>query len=144
MSEEINENFDKYLRGEPVNEELAALKAGKLVEFEPFQIGGAGQQNQSTEPRKGEITRADRVALKELVAQPGWSVLHRLMENATLIHQESATLLSQKDPLANAQEIAQAWAYVNLHRQVSAELEALVVFEIRKLEEESDEIESAV
>jgi hypothetical protein len=131
------QNFDRYLRGEPLTEELGKLKTGTLPDFgSPIPELLAQAENQSTKVKTGRISRADRVALKEMVALPGWLVLHRLLENATLMHQEKATLLSQGDPLANAQAVAQAWAYVNLHKRVIVDIDNLVIVEIKHLEEE--------
>jgi hypothetical protein len=112
----MNSNLEKYLKGEPINEELAALKEGRLPETEPF-----------------------RVNLKEMLMHPGWPVLHRLLEKATLRQQESATLLSQNNPLANAQPIAEAWAYVAIYKRAHEDLDLLVEMEIKALDEEHPE-----
>jgi hypothetical protein len=136
----MNSNLEKYLKGEPINEELAALKEGRLPETEPFRLPGHDQVgNQSTGAQNAPISRADRVNLKEMLMHPGWPVLHRLLEKATLRQQESATLLSQNNPLANAQPIAEAWAYVAIYKRAHEDLDLLVEMEIKALDEEHPE-----
>lgn len=129
-------NLEKYMVGEPLNEELAALKRGTLPDFGPFLVNGEqAPQNQSTEKPGEPISRADRVALKEWRLSPAYVVLQRLLENSTLMHQKQANLVSKQDPLANAQQIAQAWAYVMLLERVHRDIGLMVEAELLKLEE---------
>jgi len=129
----VSPNFDKYIAGEPINEELRALKEGRAADAVPFLV--TGSQNQSTEPSIEPISRAEQIALKELRGGPAWPVLQKLLKNATLLHKKSATLLSEGDPLADAQKIAEAWAYVKMLNLTITNITRLVEAEITKLDE---------
>lgn len=117
-------SLEKYLAGEPLSEELAALRAGlqdqgSLVSsLYPEQLRIPAEVS----PRAQRLSRADKAALRELRAGEGWEALNRLAEIALRRHVESATLLSQEDPLANTQEVAARWAYVKMLRALWLEL----------------------
>ncbi len=130
-------NYGIYLAGRPINEELAALREGRILEAE--------QPKVTTEepPAPGRITRRDRLDLKELVALPGYRVLHRLIENATLEAQKRANVIAEDDPIGKAAELAQVFAYVKMRRLVLSHLIAEVKEELAKLEEEPDEAKPA-
>jgi hypothetical protein len=129
-------NFEKYLAGEPLTPELAALKAGRLPDI-------FGIFTQSPAPAAAEVkaldlerdlTRDERIALRELRLAPGWPVLQKLFERATIQHTKAATALSQEQPLGA--EISQIWLTVKLRRQVIAELNLAVAVEMQAIEEE--------
>lgn len=142
-------NFEKYLAGEPLNDELAAIKAGQLPELR----GLAGMPNlnqaQAAEPRpltdpERELTREERIALREIRQAPGWPVLQRLLEKSTIAHTKAAIALSQDDPLGSGTELNQMWVIVKLWKQTIAELNWAVAVEMQRSEEEAHAPEPTV
>jgi hypothetical protein len=127
-------NFEKYMRGEPLNEELQALRDGKLNEFTlvpgaRLPVGAEAAAASLNKP----LDKAEREALKELRQGPGWGGLQRILQKAIRTHEESAILLSQEDPLGKQSEIAQEWAYVKIFKRVHLEVNLLVEAEIEEL-----------
>ena len=112
-------NFEKYMRGEPLNEELQALRDGRLNEFTPMPGTGTGPEatiQLGPDNVNRPLDKWEREALKELRQGPGWGGLQRIMQKAIRTHEESAILLSQEDPLGKQSEIAQEWAYVKIFK----------------------------
>lgn len=143
----MSTNFDKYMAGEPLNEELRALKEGRLPDIGPFLVTGpAATETELPGKPKRALTRDERLALKDLRHSQAWPVLQFLLKRATLSHIESATLLSQDDPLGKSDEVTQLWAYVKIFKRAHAEFNLLVGAEISELEgmEEPDETKSTV
>ena len=124
-------NFEKYLAGEPLNEELAALKSGVLPDF--IRVPGAGAAWMAppdpTDPEK-PLTQAERAALRELRQGPGWAVLQKLLERATIQHINAATAASEDDPLAKSAEIAALWHTVKVWKQLCWRLRVMVDVEL--------------
>jgi hypothetical protein len=122
-------NFEKFLRGEPLTEELAQLREGKLPLLEQHAMFpatgpaepaiGAGELN---EP----LAKNERNSLREMRLSAGWPVFQKLMLRAIMGHTERAVNLSQVDPLRNSQTIAETWAYVNTFKRVHRDINLLV------------------
>lgn len=132
---DFTNDFQKYLAGEPLNEELAKLKAGEQTEAEE----GAGQQLAARAPLEDadrHLTTAERLDLKEIRALPGWGVLWRILERSCRIHDKSATMQAQNDPLKNADAIARAFALAQMYRRAKSEILATVDAEVKELENE--------
>lgn len=123
-------NFDKYMRGEPLNEELRALRDG-IAPLLPDR--GAGQEAELPIAADKPLDKAERAALKELRQGPGWGGLQRIFRKAIRTHEESAILLSQEDPLGRASEISRGWAYVKIFKRVHLEVNLLMEAEIEEL-----------
>jgi hypothetical protein len=121
---------EKFLQGIPLTDELAAVRGGREEQPKPS----------SAAPRKAhddldrELTRAQRLDLKEMVEMPGWELFLRLGEKAVRLHKNYAISKSQDDPLANRDEIAEAWAYLKLFQRAVQELGTVVSVEIAELE----------
>jgi hypothetical protein len=130
-------NHEKYLAGEPLNDELAAIKAGQLPDFG---IGLAGSNAAPAgEPLTNldrELSRDERIALREIRFGPGWPVLQRLLEKSTLQHTKAAIAFSQEDPLGSGAELNQMWLTVKLWKRTITELNYAVAVEMQAIEEE--------
>lgn len=141
-------NHEKYLAGVPLNPELAALKAGRLPELDgvlPNQAQGGAAASQAADPER-ELTREERIALREIRTGPGWPVLQKLLEKSTIAHTKAAIALSQDDPLGSGPELNQMWLTVKLWKMTIAELNWAVAIELQAIDEERgiDETQSAV
>lgn len=123
---------EKFLRGEPLTPELAALREG----CEPERPRPAPAERRAFDDAERELTRPERLDLKEFWEMPGQKLYRRIAEKAIHFHEKRAISLSQDDPLANRDEVANAWAYVKMFRRVVAELEMAVNVELTELENE--------
>jgi hypothetical protein len=121
-------SLERYMAGEPLTPELAALRDGQQV-----QLSGDGVRPAApvVENADRELTRAERAHLRELRLAPGWPVLQRLEEKIFQMHQKGAITTSQSDPLRNGESISQEWAYVTMIRRAFGELELLMQAEIK-------------
>jgi hypothetical protein len=131
-------NHEKYLAGEPLNDELAAIKAGQVPDFG---IGLAGLiAAKADEPSlmnpDRELSRDERIALREVRFGPGWPVLQRLLEKSTIAHTKMAIALSQENPLGSGAELNQMWLTVKLWKQTITELNYAVAVEMQAIEED--------
>jgi hypothetical protein len=128
-------NFEKYLAGVPLNPELAALKAGRLPEFGMLMQQGAtiAEPRAATDPER-ELTREEKIALREMRLSAGWPVLQKLLEKSTITHAKAATALSQEHPMSG--EIGQVWLAVRTWKQVVNELNWSVAVQVQAIEEE--------
>lgn len=126
------EQYEAYLRGEPINDELAAMREGieaaEKVAPTPArpEIRDAGR----------ELRRRERQALKEAVRSEGWLVVLRLQEKLDQTHEKYAISMSQENPLANRDRIAEAWAYRLMSRRAMTELSLLIEAELAELAKE--------
>lgn len=140
-------NLEKYLAGVPLNDELAALKAGKLPDFGMLtqQAAAPAQPAAIADPER-ELTREERIALREMRQGPGWPILQRLLEKSTIQHTKAAIALSQEDPLGLADELSQMWLTVKLWKRTIVDLNWAVAVELQHLTEEDaqNETQSAV
>ena len=138
-------NYLKYLAGDPVNEELANLKAGRLPDlFQESQAvaGALRMPNFAPGDPEAPLTREERIALRELRLSPGWPVLHKLLERAAATYRRAAILLSETDPLAK--DLADLWLSVKLSKELSNRFMYAVAVEIEAGEETTHETHSAI
>ena len=137
-------NFEKYLAGEPLNEELAALKAGRLPEFELREdaILAHSSESESFEDDAKPLTRDECVALREMRTSAGWPVMQKLIRKTTIAQKKAAMLISEQDPLGAGRELANAWLEVKVWKQLTAQLTWLIVIAIESLEDPHGGIET--
>lgn len=124
---------EKFLRGEPLTPELAAIREGRDTETKPRP---APVERRTYDDLERELTRPERLDLKEFWEMPGQKLYLRIAEKAIRLHQKRAISLSEDDPLTNRDAMANAWAYVKIFRRVVAELETIVNGELGELENE--------
>jgi hypothetical protein len=124
---------EKFLRGEPLTPELAALRNGRDPEMTPRP---APAERRAYDDPERELSRPERLDLKEFWEMPGQKLYLRIAEKSIHFHQKRAISLSQDDPLTNRDEVAIAWAYVKIFRRVIEELELAVNGELAELENE--------
>lgn len=129
---------EKYLAGEPLNEELAALKEGRSRDFlETTPAWPPSLRLITGGDIERELTRGERMDLKELRQSAGWPVVVRLLEKTSAIHKKGAISSSQTNPLANKDTIAEEWAYCTMFDRAKGEIQALIEAELRQLDEET-------
>jgi len=124
---------EKFLRGEPLTPELAAVRDGRDAETKPRP---APAERRAYDDPERELTRPERLDLKEFWEMPGQKLYLRIAQKAIHFHQKRAITLSEDDPLTNRDEVANAWAYVKILRRAVAELEVVVKAELAELENE--------
>jgi hypothetical protein len=134
MPEELTAH-EKFLSGKPLTPELAAIREGRDPEPAPKTRPVVGERRAFDDPER-ELSRPERLDLKEFWEMPGQKLYLRIAEKAIHLHQKRAISLSQDDPLTKRDEIAIAWAYVNTYRKVIRDLEVLVMRELELLENE--------
>lgn len=130
-------SIEKYHQGIPLTPELEAMRDG----LEPERVQASEKPKESAgRPSKieKELTRAERLDLKETITSDGWGIFLRLIQKADLIHQKSAISMSQNDPLANAQKIAEQWAYYQTFQRAFTEMIMLAKAEVAQLEEKKE------
>lgn len=124
---------ERFMQGIPLNAELEAVRDGKDAAAQRSAQPQQPVRRAMDDPQR-ELTRSERLDLKEMKDMPGWEVFLRLAEKATLLHQKSAITRSQDDPLTNRDQIASEWAYVKLFQRATQELEYMVEAEVAVLE----------
>lgn len=90
---------------------------------------------------KFQVNDAERKYLQEMTRHPGYKVLQQIMSNYVDGLTLGAVLLSKQDPLANAEAIAQRWAYIGMAETLLARIKDGVGVELTLLqvnEEETD------
>jgi len=136
---------ERYLAGEPLTAELAAIRDGKdepsiwdrLLET----VTRTGDSDPAT--RERTLTRADRAELRDLRNSPGWAIFLMLQKRAMKLHQRTAIQQSEDGEL-EPEKMAGEWAHVRLFKRACQEMTALVEAEIAELEaEEKREMEQA-
>ena len=130
MSTPVLTNHEKYMAGIPLNEELAALKAGDEGQSaesapvpEPISTGNV------------RLTRTDRVALKELRQSDGWGALQKLLKITVQKYRDAAILVSEQDP--DAKEVVEAWQSIAIVKRLYSEVELAVDAEVKQLDGET-------
>ena len=133
---ESGENYLKYLRGEPLNEELAKVRAGHYADSELLQIAQQIDEDPvlAIENPEKPLTRDERVALKEIRIAPGWPVLIKVMERLLVAQRRIATSLSEADYKVTGEELASAWLPVQIWKKLIVQMNYAVVMEIEPLE----------
>lgn len=133
--DEILGRYQSYLSGEPLNDELAAIRQGKVVLMEN-RDPVAHPQTGAIEDAERPLSRAERLELKEMRLSDGWPVLMRLLQKRFQTLRKAAINMSQNDPLGNAGEIGKSWAYVTLYQRAKIDMETLLDEELKALMEE--------
>ena len=133
----MSTNFEKFLAGEPLTPELAALKRGELLEAvsPPVAIAPGGRAPLHDAERA--LKQDERAALREMRAAPGWVVLQRLLERAIITATNAAILASQDDPAGKVQELSNLWLTVKTWKRLRSELNATVEIELLLQEQEA-------
>ena len=126
-------NLEKFLAGEPLNAELAAIRSGDQVE-----APAPTKPEVKIEEPERELRKQEREALRRLRMSTGWPVLLRLFEKSFQIHRKAAIALSEQNPLANRDQVAESWAYVAMLKRARLETEGLVDTEVAKLEKREE------
>jgi hypothetical protein len=124
---------ERFLRGEPLTPELAAVREGR--DPEPARRPALVERRAYDDPER-PLNRAERLDLKEWHEMPGQKLYQRIAEKAIHFHEKRAISLSCDDPLNKRDEVANAWAYFNMFRRVVAELETVINAELAELENE--------
>lgn len=130
-------NLERYLSGEPLNEELAALQRGDMANPARPEIAAIIE---SLGPRMAQpddekpLSYAERIAIKEAYQAGVFTSLMRLMRKSLRTKQNVATIDSENDPLGRPTEVAQAWAYIAIYRRVMVELTVMIEGEIAKFD----------
>jgi hypothetical protein len=127
MAEDKKGDLDKFLKGEPQNEEIAALMQGEATPAESLPA--------LTSPRDvRELDDDDREHLRRLQLEPGWKVLLRLVDRDIDNEEALVKKLSLADPLGNRDEVVNGWAYVAMLRRGRDRMIYLTDAEIKKLD----------
>ena len=122
--------FEKYLKGVPLNEELAALKNG---EMEQVHIHRAVEQSRVDHR---ELDDLDREHLRRLRVEPGWPIFLNLIDKDIKTQEDMVKDSSMDNPLGNRERIAEDWAYVAIMKRVRNRAVSLIDAEVKKLEVE--------
>lgn len=120
--------LEQYLKGEPLNEELAALKKGE----EPLDADSRTSVSAPSPFDARPLDNDDREHLRRWRYEAGWPLMLRLLDNDTQRLENLAKAASLDNPLGNREEIAAQWAYVAMLRRVRERLVWLVDQEIEK------------
>lgn len=129
------DDLEKFLAGVPITDELARLKAGIEETAEPEEEDLALAFGDPDAPLGDD----DRQALRRLMFDPGWRVVQRLKERTCRELEKAAILVSQVDPLGNAEKVARGWAYLMVARELQQTEKAQIAAEIRKLKKKPEE-----
>jgi hypothetical protein len=130
--------LEDFQKGIPLNDEMARLKAGVFEQPAPetplpFRLGG-----DVFDDLDRPLDEAERELLARLTREPGWQILERLIERTCAKLERKAIIVSQTDPLRNAEEIAAGWAYFSMWKRVRGEMKALIEGETAKLKQGSN------
>jgi hypothetical protein len=122
------DQLEAYIKGEPLNDAMAALKRGEEPESDP----APGQMEKPDDLR--ELNDDEREHLRRLQLEPGWAILFRLMDDKIRVQEARTIDISANDPLGNRDQIAQGWAYLAMMKKVRQDLKMTIGNEIYKLE----------
>lgn len=125
--------LENYLARVPLNQDMRDL-AREVAQDEEPAIERVEEMPDPLDPLR-ELDDGDRKELAKLVAMPGWEVLTRIRKRACAQAEKAATLVSQENPLANAQKIAEGWAMFTVMRQVMKMEQAAIDFELQQLKQ---------
>lgn len=134
MAEEQEQKptLENFLARVPLNDDMAQLMREVSQEDTEAAIETIEAPPDPFDPLR-PLDDADRKALVKLTQDPGWEVFQRIRLRACAEAEKAATLLSQDNPLANAQRIAEGWAYMSVMRQVHKTETIRIQDEIAKL-----------
>ena len=123
---EPTDMLERYIRGLPLNEELAALARGDERPEHPPEPTAASLLDDD-----------DREHLRRLIQEPGWAVTMRLLDAEIERLEDVAKAVSMNDPLGDRDIVANQWAYVAMLRRSKNLMIALVEREIQNLHEQT-------
>lgn len=133
--------FEKFAQGLPLNEELAALKDGRdpiNIFPDPVKDGSLRDFNYvllgEVDEVERELTRSERVELKELRLSRGWPILLRLLEKSSHRLEKSAITASKGDPLGRNPATGERWMERNMFEMATKALPKMVAREIEALD----------
>lgn len=129
--------FERFTRGKPINQEMAALRDDPNFVAQQMAEVTVMPRREPLEDVERPLDRGERLALKELRLSPGWPVLERLLERTVLLHRKSVISMSESDPLANKDAIANQWAYLNALKTAKNAVGMLVDEEVRQFDLEA-------
>lgn len=129
-------NWEKWIKGEPLNEELAALREGRALPAEQPQAPFAQRQEPTEWDLEKPLTRADMADLRELRNSRGFAVFILLQKRALRMHERSAISRSKQSPLANSSSVAEEWAYLTMYERALLEMGSLLEATIKELGDE--------
>ena len=122
-------DLEKYLKGEPLNEHMAALME------EPAEAEEVLSSQFSVLSKNDPITDDDREHLRRLLVEPGWQVLMQLLDSDLARQEDVAKRQSLRDPLGLNSEtpLNALWAQVAYQRKAREMIVSLAEAEIAKL-----------
>lgn len=124
--------LENFLAGTPLNAQMEEL--AREVTMEEEEAAAAQEKLAAADPfdPKRPLDDGDRKELLKLTQSAGWEVYQRIRLRACAEAEKAATLLSQENPLANQQRIAEGWAYLAVMRQVIKAEAAMIEAEIEQ------------
>jgi hypothetical protein len=127
----MSTDLEKYLQGRPINDDMAALMAGRdpALELEQEQA----QASPAAGPDRRPITDDDREELRRWKLEPGWQIFRRLVDQWIDRQEAHVRQTSLADPLENREAVANGWAYIAMQRRALAAMEALIQRELEQL-----------
>jgi hypothetical protein len=131
--DERTPTLENFLAGVPLNAEMEQLARDARAEDEGTELPPLEQLPSDPFDPLRPLDDADRKSLLKLTQDPGYEVLSRIRRRTCAEAEKVATLVSQKDPLGNAAQIAQGWAYLAVMRQVIQAESATIEAELAKL-----------
>lgn len=132
---QIDDAFDRYMAGDPLNEENAAIRAGNADKIAPLPTAEKKAPRPVTDPER-ELTMTERARLRELRAHEGWPVLLRLAEKIYRQRLSSVITMSQVEPIENAVPIGVQWSKLGQYKMAVHELTTAVTAEVERAREE--------
>jgi len=134
-------NFERYLAGQPLTEELAALRRGESAGPAGLEalLEAFGPRPAPTGDDDKPLSREECLALKEAQAGGGVTTLMKLLRRNLHRRIEEAKMDSQNNPLGRAAEIAHVWAYVAIYRRICLEIEGMTAQAIASLDSDAAE-----
>lgn len=131
------DQFERYTRGLPINEDFSRLRDDPNFVQKQMAEVAVMPRREPLEDVERELERGERLALKELRMSPGWTVLQRLLEKTIHLHRKSVISISEHDPLANKEKIAEQWAYHGALKIAASAVAGLVDAEVKAFDEEA-------
>lgn len=118
-------SLEKYLKGEPLNDDMKALMEGREDEPADDDLGSLIRL------KTDEINDDDREHLRRLQVDPGWPVLLKLLDSDIERQEDAAKRRSLDDPLGSS--LNAVWADVAYQKKGRDKIVALIQSEVEKL-----------
>lgn len=130
---ELLSRYSDFLTGKPLNDELAAVQLGDVHFTEETTTDFVTGTAKSVQVRENELTRAERVELREFRQSGGWSLAMQLLEKRFQNLHKRAISMGEDDPLEKRDALAKEWAYVMMYRRAMIEFQMLIDAELKAL-----------